>query len=201
MWSALPIAVLLLAGETIRFDDHQRPQFTEQQVRSTAETTRAGFVNWIATHEGQLLVARFRGEEFEIVISEDEGEPSPGRAPQPGIATLLAAGDRTKVKRYELVLNPSIAAEYGRGPVLALGQPLTPTDVMATAWAAEMLHIDFYSCGIRLPHHSRGDFQERWQSVASELGFPLMKHDTEEEVDSDRRRAVIIIGKPAAHPR
>jgi hypothetical protein len=50
---------------------------------------------------------------------------------------------------------------------------------MSTAWAAEMLHIDFYARGIPLPHHERPDFQERWQSVASELGFPVLQHDTD----------------------
>jgi hypothetical protein len=48
---------------------------------------------------------------------------------------------------------------------------------MAAAWAGEMLHIDFYSQGISLPHHERADFQEQWRLVAGELGFPMLPHE------------------------
>jgi hypothetical protein len=39
-----------------------------------------------------------------------------------------------------------------------------------------MLHVDFYSRGISLPHHQRADFQDEWRVVARELGYPEMKH-------------------------
>ncbi len=148
-------------------------------MRETAATTRAGFVKWAATSEGRSLIERFRTGEFEITIIESIDEEGPGRAPQPGLRTLLASGDASAVKHYQVILNPAIAAEYGRFSGPALGYPITPVDVMSTAWAAEMLHIDFYARGIPLPHHERPDFQERWENVASELGFPVLRHDTD----------------------
>lgn len=42
-----------------------------------------------------------------------------------------------------------------------------------------MLHIDFYSQGIVLPHHGRADFQRAWREVARQLGFPGLEHDDE----------------------
>jgi hypothetical protein len=59
---------------------------------------------------------------------------------------------------------------------------------MATAWAAEMLHIYFYSKGISLPHHTRSDFQDEWRAMARELGFPDMRHDDEDVELSEYRR-------------
>ena len=170
---------ILLAGEPVHFDRDLSPQFTLAQLRGTADLTRAGLMKWAATDEGRQLIMRLKDASVEILVIEDAGEPGTGRAPQPGIATLLAAYDRTKIKRYELILNPYLAAEYGRYTSRALGEPVTPVDVMAAAWAGEMLHIDFYAQGIPLPHHYRPEFQERWQRVASELGFPIMRHDTE----------------------
>jgi hypothetical protein len=168
----------ILAGESVHFDGELRPRFSERQRASTAESTRAGFAKWAATREGQAIVARFRNGEREVAIIENADESGIGRAPQPSLATLLAANDSTKRKRYELIVNPSLAAQYD-GPSIDLGMPRTPTDVMATAWAGEMLHIDFYAQGIPLPHHERADFQERWRAVAGELGFPTMEHTTE----------------------
>jgi hypothetical protein len=53
--------------------------------------------------------------------------------------------------------------------------------MMAAAWAAEMLHIDFYARGISLPHHSRSDFQSEWLIIATQLGFPNLPHEDESE--------------------
>lgn len=180
MIALVPLSLsILLAGEPIQFDENVRPQFSDAQVRASNHLTRAGLITWAATSEGQRVIARFRAADVEITVTEDPEEMGPGRAPQPGIATLLAAGDRTRVKHYEVIVNPALAAEYGRHRGLAFGDPLTPIDVMAGAWAAEMLHVDFYARGIPLPHHDRADFQERWRAVASELGYPIMKHDTQ----------------------
>jgi hypothetical protein len=173
----------VIAGETVRFDVDLQPVFTMRQSAASAASIREGMAKWAATGEGRRIIARFLRDDFEVTVTEDSGEPSPGRAPQPGIATLLAANDTTKVKRYALVLNPALAAEYGGRDTVALGDPITPAEVMAAAWAGEMLHIDFYSRGIPLPHHERGDFQERWRAVALELGFPRMRHDTGEVFD------------------
>ena len=67
---------------------------------------------------------------------------------------------------------------------------------MAAAWAAEMLHIDFYARGIALPHHERDDFQERWMAVAGQLGFGRMTHGMEHDDRSSERDPVITIGEP-----
>ena len=56
-------------------------------------------------------------------------------------------------------------------------EPATPADVMAAAFGAEMLHIDFYSRGISLPHHERPDFQREWRAIAVELGMPGLRHE------------------------
>jgi hypothetical protein len=170
-------ADFVLAGEHVAFDDSLQPVFSQHQIVVTSPITRAGFARWAATIQGRALIARFRSSEYEIAITEDQYEEGPGRAPQPGIRTFLSLPDHTAVKRFDLILNPFIASEYGRYPTLALGHPSTPIDVMTTAWAAEMLHIDFYSRGVPLPHPDRDDFQERWKAVALELGFPAMNHD------------------------
>jgi hypothetical protein len=174
------IATFLFAGEPLLFDDELRPRFTQHQVSGSAESIRVGLAKWATTAEGRKLIARFRTVEYEVTVTEDREDVAPGRAPQPGIATFITAGDPTKVKHYSLILNPALAAQYSRADAIDLGEPKTPGDVMAAAWAGEMLHIDFYADGIPLPHHNRPEFQERWRAVASELGFARMRHDTEE---------------------
>lgn len=170
----------ILAGESVHFDGDLRPRFSERQRAETAESTRAGFEKWAATPEGRAMLALFRNGEREVAIIENADERGIGRAPQPSFSTLLAANDPTKRKRYELIVNPALAALYD-GPSIDVGLPRTPADVMATAWAAEMLHIDFYTRGIPLPHHERADFQQRWRAVAGQLGFPTMEHTSGQE--------------------
>ena len=166
----------VLAGEPLRFDEKFRPQFTKAQLDATAESTRLGLARWAATEQGRRIIGRFEGGDREVRIVESATEAGAGRAPQPGMATMLAVNDRTKLKRYELIVNPSIARQYDKANSLAWGLPRNAEDVMAAAWAAEMLHIDFYSRGIPLPHHQRPDFQERWRAVAAELGLTSMSH-------------------------
>ena len=167
----------VVAGQPVLFDEVLDPQFSTLQVRSTARSTRAGFARWAQTQEGRRLVQRFRTGEYEVEIIEDHEEGSPGRAPEPGIATMLAAADHHKTKRYQLILNPTLAEQY-RGTPEAGG--ITEVDVMAATWAGEMLHIEFYADGIALPHHERDDFQERWTRVARQLGLPNFAHGIEE---------------------
>jgi len=170
----------ILAGERIEFDAEQRPRFTEKQTREIAPEIRAGFARWAATPSGRRLIARFDIRQYEIVIAENVAESGPGRAPQPALATLVAAtNDPAALKSYAVILNPEFRMTKGRN-VLPSSQPSTQTDLMAAAWAGEMLHVDFYSRGISLPHHQRADFQEEWRMVARELGYPDMRHDDEE---------------------
>ncbi|HEY0157372.1 MAG TPA: hypothetical protein VGF28_08820 [Thermoanaerobaculia bacterium] len=173
-------AGFVLAGESIAFDAGLRPRFSEHQVRATSLATRDGFALWSATAEGKAIIRRFHETEREVHVFESDSETGIGRAPQPGFATLLTAGDPTRRKRYDLILNPTLAGQYAKPSTLDLGLPRTPGDVMAVAWAGEMLHIDFYADGIPLPHHQRNDFQERWRAVANALGFPLVDHATDE---------------------
>lgn len=168
----------MLAGESVTFNAELRPQFTEHQLQKTAAATREGFAQWAATPEGQKIIRRFTRGDCEVHVIESAEEPGVGRAPQPGFMTFLTIGDESKVKRFELILNPVRASEYGDPQTINLGLPRTPADVMAVAWAAEMLHIDFYAEGIPLPHHQRADFQERWLRVSGALGFPLVSHDS-----------------------
>lgn len=179
----LLLLTILLANERIAFDADRVPHFSEQQVRASAESTRAGFVKWAATAEGKEILAKLDAADREIHISESADESGFGRAPQPGFATLLASQDEKKIKTYQLILNPTRAAEYRNADSIDFGEPRTPADVMAVAWAAEMLHIEFYARGIPLPHHRRKDFQERWLKVATALGFPLVEHDDEAAPD------------------
>lgn len=175
------LALLLsvrLAGEKLSFDEQSRPSFTQHQLEATATSTREGLVKWAATVEGRAILAHLRADDIVVDAIESAAEPSIGRAPEPGLATLLAAHDPKQLKRYELLLNPRIANDYRRADAIPLGEPATPADVMATAWAGEMLHIEFYSRGIQLPHHQRNDFQARWRAVAEQLGFPLMTHES-----------------------
>ena len=186
------LCTIYLASESVRFDDRSRPTFSAHQVESTSASTRDGLVKWAATAEGRAIIARLKGDGHEVTIVEDVNEPAAGRAPQPSPGVLLAAKDEKQLKRYELILNPSIAALYNNPAALDLGYPRTPADVMAAAWAAEMLHIDFYASGISLPHHDRQDFQRRWLNVAGQLGFGRMTHGIEDE----RAAQVITIGAP-----
>ncbi|HXD81469.1 MAG TPA: hypothetical protein VNU27_07835 [Candidatus Acidoferrum sp.] len=170
----------LLAGERIRFDAKARPEFTEDQIKYSAEATRSGLVKWAATPSGRRMILRFDSAEYAVTIREDWDSTGAGSAPQPALATLVAATDHAKTKAYDLILNPTFMLPKGVIPVSS-GEPATPADMMAAAWAAEMLHIDFYARGISLPHHSRPDFQSEWRVMAAELGFPNLPHDDESE--------------------
>ena len=170
----------ILAGDRIRFDAGLRPQFTENQIRNTSPDTRAGLTRWAATGNGRRLIARFNAKEYEIFVVEDSAELGAGRAPQPALATLVAANNRAALKSYAVILNPELRVPKGR-IVFPSMQPATQTDMMAAAWAGEMLHVDFYSRGISLPHHQRADFQQEWRAIAAELGYPNMKHEDDDE--------------------
>jgi hypothetical protein len=175
---------LVLAGEVVRFDESQSPVFTLRQLQHTDAVTRAGLTRWAETDEGRALLARFRGSEYEVVVLEDRGEPALGRAPQPGLATLLSWSNTSALKTYTLILNPALAAEYEQPKGNRSRLALRPEDILAAAWAGEMLHIDFYSRGIVLPHHHRADFQERWRAVANQLRLSFLTHGDEDEVPS-----------------
>jgi hypothetical protein len=177
--SATNEAGFRLAGEGIRFDANARPEFTEDQIRYSAEATRSGLVKWAATAGGRRMILRFNSAEYAVTVREDGQGAGAGSAPQPALATLVAATDHTKTKAYDLILNPTFGLP--KGVISLSGEPSTPADMMAAAWAAEMLHIDFYARGISLPHHSRADFQSEWHVIASELGFPNFPHDDESE--------------------
>jgi hypothetical protein len=169
-----------LAGERIQFDANGRPEFTENQIGHSAEATRSGLVKWAATPHGRSVILRFNSAEYNVTIREDGDNAGAGRAPQPALATLVAATDHTKTKTYDLILNPTFRLPEKMIPYSS-GEPTTPADMMAAAWAAEMIHIDFYARGISLPHHSRADFQSEWRVMATELGFPNLPHEDESE--------------------
>lgn len=181
---------VLLAGEPIAFDANAAIRFTPKQLSQTNAATRAGLVRWAATPQGRTLLLHFMSGEFEVHVIESLDEPGVGRAPQPGIATFTSLGDHAKRKSYQLILNPS-PRNVPEGTVPLPNQPTTTADVMALAWAAEMLHIYFYAQGITLPHHSRADFQEMWRIVAAELGFGSLTHG---DGDEDSRPRVRRIG-------
>ena len=184
----LPQRAFVLAGEPLAFDAGLRPRFSEGQLRFSAPSTRAGLARWAATSNGQRMLAYFNTKEFLVRVTESAEETGAGRAPQPGLATLIAAADHEKVKRYDLILNPGFGAP-GRFDAVP-GAPSSPSDMMAAAWAGEMLHIYYYSKGISLPHHERADFQQDWREIAAELGFPSLKHDGNEAPDASRRTRV-----------
>jgi hypothetical protein len=187
MHAIVAAAVFVLCGEKIAFDRDLTPQFTPNQSLNTSAATRDGLVRWAATDHGRALIEHLRGE---IRVTEDWAEGGAGRAPEPGIATLTSMGERV----YTVILNPSFVLPAGMVPMP--NQPATPADMMAAAWAGEMLHVDFYSRGISLPHHQRDDFQEEWSAVAGELGFPTLRHEDDDERQFRRRRAVVrIIGR------
>jgi hypothetical protein len=171
----------ILAGERIPFDSELRPHFTPKQIATTTPEILAGFVRWASTPAGRRLIARFNAKEYEIVIAENVGEGGAGRAPQPALATLVSANDRAAFKSYAVILNPAFRITKGRN-IFPSSQPSTQADMMAAAWAGEMLHVDFYSRGISLPHHQRSDFQDEWRIVARELGYPDMKHQDDDEL-------------------
>lgn len=178
--NARPTRVFLLAGEHVRFDPQMRPQFTENQLLNSTAATRDGLTRFAATEHGKTWIARLSASEYEVTVFEDTNEDGIGRAPQPGIATLVSAVDHSKLKVYELILNPTWFRIPDRMEPLP-NQPVTPADMMAIAWAGEMLHIYFYSQGISLPHHPRPDFQREWRAIAAELGMPNLTHDDGEE--------------------
>jgi len=172
-------SAFVLAGEPIAFDPAGKAEFTANQMRNSSDATRRGFLRWAATRKGQEVIARFQAKEFAVFIEEDGSESGLGRAPQPALGTLIAAGNHTAQKAYTLILNPSFDLPKGFTPMP--GEPATSADMMAAAWAGEMLHIDFYARGISLPHHEREDFQKEWLLIARELGFPTLAHTAEDE--------------------
>ena len=182
----------ILAGERVRFDENVRPQFTANQMQAVSAATRIGLAKWAATEHGRKLITRFSTREYEIIVTEDVHEISPGRAPQPGLAMLIAADDRRKVKSYSIILNPTFF-QVSKDQAPFPDEPATPADVMAAAFGAEMLHIDFYARGISLPHHERPDFQREWRAIAAELGMTGLRHDDYDELDFDcPRRAPLV---------
>jgi hypothetical protein len=178
-------SAFLLAGESIAFNAAGKAEFTANQLRNSSDATRRGFLRWAATPHGREVIARFDAREFAVLIEEDSSESGLGRAPQPALGTLIAAGNHTARKTYTLILNPNFDLPQGFTPMP--GEPATSEDMMAAAWAGEMLHVDFYARGISLPHHERDDFQEEWRLVARELGFPNLAHAAEDEERPVRR--------------
>ncbi len=172
----LLVLLVLFAGEKVPFGADLLPHFTAHQISATSAATRAGLERWARTDEGRAILRRLQENDRTVIVKDDPEEESPGRAPQPSLETLLSANNPKVQKRYELILNPAIAAQYDTGSEIDLGLPRTAADVMALAWAGEMLHIDFYARGIPLPHHERADFQERWTAVAAQLGLPNATH-------------------------
>ena len=179
---------IFLAGEPLRVAADGFPKFTDRQIRGSAASTRAGLARWVSTTDGRRLFDYFTSWEYEIVVTEDESESGMGRAPQPGIATMVGAGDKTRRKFYELIINPA-PRSIPEGLAAFPGQATRPADLVAATWAGEMLHIYFYSLGVLLPHHGRRDFQEQWASVAAQLGFPSMEHGQSEPDEGSWRRS------------
>ena len=192
----MPLAILcaiLLAGEPLHVDAARAISFTENQRRGSAEPVRAGLVRWAATAHGRAIFDRFMTDEYAVIVREEPAEGGSGLAPQPGIATLAASDDRTQTKTYVIVLDPApVTIPQGMTPLP--NQPTTTADVMAAAWAAEMLHVSFYARGISLPHHQRSDFQEQWLAVAAELRMPSLTHGEEDDRES-RRATMRVIGR------
>ena len=184
---------IVLAGERVTFDARSAPQFSTQQIRMTAAATREGLSKFAATRHGRTLITWFTQNECSIVVTEDADDQGAGKAPQPGLATLVAAADHSRLKTYALSLNPySFVLPAGIKPLP--NQPSNAGDVMAAAWGAEMLHISFYARGISLPHHRRDDFQAEWRAIAGELGFPGMPHDDSAEEERRSLRRTLILG-------
>lgn len=168
-------SAFILAGEPVRFERDFTPRFTPAQVKATSEATRLGLAKWARTAHGKRLIAYFSAAEYSIRVTENLEEESIGRAPQPGIATFLSVRDHSKVKQFNVILNPAYSS-LPKGMQPLINTPASPADMMAAAWAGEVLHVYFYAQGINLPHHSRPDFQEEWTAVANELGVGLVTH-------------------------
>lgn len=191
---------IVLAGEPVRFDANHKIAFTDRQVRATSAATREGLLRFAATPEGWRMLRHFGTSEYTIVVVESPDDSEVASAPEPGIATLVAANDHSIAKTYEIVLHP-IPFSLPDGATALPNQAATPADQMAAAWAAELLHIDFYSRGISLPHHERADFQREWRTIASELGFPGMLHGEDDERSGVSTGRVIFIGGERARRR
>ncbi|HSP35429.1 MAG TPA: hypothetical protein VLU46_14035 [Thermoanaerobaculia bacterium] len=169
-------AVIVLAGDPVSFAPSHVPQFTDNQIRTTADATRAGLARWAATGEGRKIIEYCVHNELVVHVVEDPDEEGIGRAPDPRLQSLVAAARHTRVHDFDVVLNP----QYFRIPqgwTPLPNEPKNAADAMAAAWAGEMLHVYFYARGIGLPHHARADFQDEWREVAAELGMPAMTHD------------------------
>lgn len=179
-----------LAGESVEFGTDGRPRFTAAQTASSSEAVRRGLAKWASTASGRALIARFHGGPYRVMV-EDRVDVAIGRAPEPGMGTLLAANDPSQVKTYSVILSPKPKIEIA-AVAIRRDEAIEPSDVMATAWAAEMLHVDFYSRGVPLPHHDRKDFQQAWRTVAEELGFPTLQHGHEAD---DPRPRVRVLGQ------
>ena len=182
--------VLLLAGEPVRFDANMHPQFSKTQITNSAASTRDGLTRWSATEEGRAVLEEF-DDDCTINVIEDAMEDGLGRAPQPGIATLIAASNHAAAKSYDVVFNP-LFFRVPDGMTPLPHQPASPADMMAAAWAGEMLHVLYYARGISLPHHQREDFQRDWRRVAGELGMPMLTHGDEDERRQSRARVIVL---------
>ena len=165
----------IFAGEQLAFDARCNPQFTRVHVENTHAATREGLTRWAKTARGCRQVKHFSRPDYRVFIVEDETERGMGRAPQPSIGTMVSYARPANVKVYQVILNPALAV-MPRADSTPFDEPVTPAELMAAAWAGEMLHIDFYSRGIVLPHHDRSDFQKEWQEIATELGYPTLQH-------------------------
>ena len=190
---ACVLCPFILAGQRVEFDASMRPQYTQHQIEVVSDATRKGLALWARTEQASTLIQKFSKSEYAIVVEEDLNEPSPGRAPQPGIAMLMAAGDHSTKKTYSMILNPSFF-RVTKDQAHFADEPGSPADVMAAAFAAEMLHIDFYARGISLPHHERPDFQREWRAIAAGLGMPALRHDADDEWAARRRPVVVFYG-------
>ena len=189
----LAAVLLLLAGEPVQFDAALQPHFTVNQIANSEAATRVGLARWASTPHGRQMIDEL-GSEVHVNVIEDLSEAGIGRAPQPGIATFLATSDRSKTKTFDVVLNPAYF-RVPRGMTPLPHQPSTPADMMALAWAGEMLHVSFYAQGVSLPHHNRADFQSQWREVAAELGMPMLTHDDDDDRFRVTRR-ILVMGGP-----
>lgn len=157
------------------------PLFSEVQSRRVSPAIREGLSLWSATRRGVEMIDLLSRDEYEIDVIEDATEPGAGRAPQPALPTLLASFDHSRHKSYTLVLNPTLF-RLPEGMTAAPYGPSSAAELMAVSWAAETLHIYFYTQGISLPHHQRTDFQEEWRTIAAQLGLPGMAHDDADQM-------------------
>lgn len=180
MFIAAIIYGIVLAGERVQVDANAKITFTAAQMRRTSFATRQGLVLLASTPDGRRLLRKFATSEYEIVVTEGPENGEAGSAPEPGLATLVAWNDHSVCKQYAIVLHP-ITFSIPDGATALPNQADTPADQMAAAWAAELLHIEFYSRGISLPHHQRADFQREWHTIARELGFTRMTHGEDDD--------------------